>query len=65
MVAQAAVVSSISTAVTRDVQRRQGHRVGAEPAAEVRHMADAGLREALRVPGRHREAGWPAPGPPG
>ena len=41
----------------RDVQRGERHGIGAEAAAEVRHVADAGLREALRVPGRHGEPG--------
>ena len=39
------------------VHRRQGHRIRPQPAAEVRHVADSGLHEPLRVPGRHREPG--------
>ena len=57
IVAQAAVVSSISTAVTSDVQRGERHGVGAEAAAKIRHVLHAGFREALRVPGRHGEPG--------
>ena len=57
MVAQAAVVSSISTAVTWMSREASAMAVGAEAAAQVRHMLDAGLREALRVPGRDGEPG--------
>ena len=39
------------------VQGRQGHRIRSEPAAEIRDVADPGLREPLRVPCRHREPG--------
>ena len=56
-VAQAAVVSSISTAVTVMSIEARASESAAEPAAEVGHVADAGLREPFGVPGGNVEPG--------
>ena len=57
MVAQAAVVSSISTAVT--VMSRDARAMESAPSPQPRSATwpMPGLREALRVPGRHGEPG--------